>query len=151
MVHCSLCGTPRNNKSTCRLNTKNQLGGGKGRKPEKCMNCGSEWIYKAPAGRAMLCKDCYDEMHDEVLRYHTLQDEAEKAVKAGDIPGAVTLLLEVIKLRNTNVRFFENHLGSGHDYFANTFLPALIAALKASDDPPETWNQKFRELEIDDR
>ena len=68
MIHCSLCGTPGFNKRTCQLNI---TGGGKrskGKKQEQCMNCGSEWIYIAPAGREMFCETCY--MHQEVVKYH---------------------------------------------------------------------------------
>ena len=146
-MHCSLCGVPGSNKMTCPLN---MVGGGKksrGIKSQHCVHCGSEWIYKAPAGREMLCDECYTEMHTEVVEYHELQDKAEQHVKENKIELAVALLKQAIDLRNNNTRFFGPIVHDGHDFYANTFLPELIKELEKSLEPYKTWQNKFKELE----
>lgn len=143
MVKCSLCGVVGSNKRSCPL-----TGGGKTKSKNKtCMHCGSDWLYMAPSGRDMLCKECYDEMHEEVVAYHKLQDAAENLVKDGNIKSAILLLKDVIKMRNASTRFFNDHINSGHDYYANEFLPKLIVALQSSKDPVQTWQHLFKDLE----
>jgi hypothetical protein len=123
------------------------MGKTKGKKVQACIRCGSEWICTGPGGMGMLCEDCYNEMHAEVVQYHTLQDLAEHAVIEGDVDRAVALLREAIVLRNTNMQKFFGFSHKGHSYYANVFLPSLIEAILSCRDPYNAWVTKFKELE----
>lgn len=140
-MHCSQCGLQGFNKRSCPKHTQQGAGG--------CRICGSEWLYQSSKDKT-LCKDCWKSMHLIVVEYHKLQDTALEWIHKGNKNKAITYLKKAIKKRNELSEFYHDKLNSGHDYYANVFLPNLIEKINASTSPAEAqlqWDNTFSTLE----
>ena len=119
--------------------------------PEQCSICDSDWLYKAPKGIHTLCEDCYGNMNKDVKAYHTLQEEAHKDVKNGNIDKAIKKLELVKEKRNQLSKYFKNTLNTGHSRFANEFIPNLISKLSQiksgkKGSAIDVWDAEFTKL-----
>ena len=96
-----------------------------------CMICKSEWIYSKARTSTPFCITCYNNQHNYVIEYHSLQDQAKEDIYNGKIYDAIDKLKMNISLRNKLMNeFFENKNNYGHIQFANEFLPNLINLLQ---------------------
>lgn len=117
--------------------------------PHNCTVCGSDWIFKAPKGLHHLCAECYNQMNKEVIDYHDIQEAAHKYVLHGKVDDAINLLYLVQVKRNEIHKYFSNTLNTGHYWFANEFIPALIEQLTTNKNtnPKAIWDAAFTALE----
>jgi hypothetical protein len=115
---------------------------------DKCSICGDEWLYHSN-GINWLCEACFIQMQQEVIKYHSIQDEAYNDIIKNDINSSIKKLEQVKELRIYNSRFF-NKLNSGHHYFAYTFIPLLINNLLTSNNPIKEWNRLFDTLQSEE-
>jgi hypothetical protein len=115
---------------------------------DKCSMCGDEWLYHSN-GIKWLCEACFITMQQEVIKYHSIQDEAYNDIIKNDINSSIKKLEQVKELRIYNSRFF-NKLNSGHHYFAYTFIPLLINNLLTSNNPIKEWNRLFDTLQSEE-